>query len=418
MRATKKRQYVGPGDHVAGADTYQEVESLVVAHYAVEENMSYESIQAMTGLSRATVARRLQYAKSAGWLVERPVLTIPHPLAAAYEEKIRDCALQRELTLRLRSYGVRAVCVVPDKQVMPPEHHEVHQRIGQASAARISGALAGRTGYVGVNWGHSVRYCIQQLTRPSVPSDGLVFVPLMGNLSVDESNEKEYEEVWLCSANRLAGLASQVFSGSTCVHLTTPAIIPRLFMPVSEHPDERAKQEETLTIIWSFIMENISYNQVFGAGHHDPKAPNSGGLIGELDTIITGMSGLQIESALFAMAKLVTEPELRVLRDGGFAGDLGGHPIRSEAGTEVDPKAERLANAVSRLVVSPKPGDFVRVAEKARILDDDRKGVFLMGQGKAKAEAFVAACRMRAVNELFTSRETAAEMLRILGGVA
>ncbi len=430
MRKERRVQTLGVRDHFVAADVELEVTSLLVSHYAVNEKMSYEEIQQMTGLSRATVARRLQHAKNAGYLVERPELYVPPQFAAAFQDKIRECKLQHDLLVRLRSYGVRAVTVVPDKQVLPPERHELHIRVGKAAAARISQALSGRTGYIGVNWGHSVRHCVQQLERPAGSSQGLVFVPLMGNLSVDESNEKEYEEVWKCSANRLAGLASNVFPDSTALWLTTPAIIPKVFQPNSSDPDLYEQQERELSVIWTFLEEDASYQKVFGKGHH--RAPGTAargvgvgsessddsrrtyGIIRELDTIITGMSALEPESALCAMAKLVNEDELPILHSGGYVGDLSGHPICCANGAQSTPEARRLADAISALVVSATPQDFVRVADKARTLEDERKGVFLIGHGEAKAKAFLAACQMRAINEIITTRGTAVEMINLI----
>lgn len=422
MRKERRPQRAGLRDHVVAADIELEVTSLLVSHYAVNESMSYEEIQKMTGLSRATVARRLQHAKAAGYLVERPELNIPAHYAAAFQEKIRECKLQHELLIRLRSYGVRAVIVVPDKQVLPPERHELHRRVGKAAAMRVSQALTGRAGYVGVNWGHSVRHCVEQLDRPAGSSKGLVFVPLIGNLSVDESNEKEYEEVWLCSANRLAGLASNMFAGSAALWLTTPAIIPKSFLPQSTDPEKYEQEEKDLSVIWSFLEEDASYQRIFGKGHHrrsennqerdEPARPN--GIVRELDTVITGMSALQPESALCTMAKLVDEKELPVLHDAGYVGDLTGHPICCANGAQATPEAKRLAEGISRLVVSATPQDLVRAADKARTLDDDTRGVFLVGHGEAKAKAFLAACQMRAVNEIITTRATASEMISLI----
>lgn len=392
-----------------------DVESLVVAHYAVDLHMSYEEIQDMMALSRATVARRLQHAKVREWLVEEPRLTIPGHLQEAYEQRVHETELQNRLVDRLErdNCGLRSATIVFDKQVKYAQPHEISQRVGQAAAARLVGVLANRGGTIGINWGHAVRWTIEYLPQDPPggrPNRKLKFVALMGNFAVeepeDENSRKVYEEAWQCSSNRLARLAGERLGTIEPKRLNTPAIISSNFRGV----------EGKLRTIWEFIQEDLSYKLIFGVGHHDQEAGGEAkGLIGEMDTIVTGMSALQADSALVSIARLATPDELEKLRSAGYVGDLGGRPIDDPRAEVVDEKAKEIAGELSQLVIGPLPEDFTRVAEKARRAGDNRTGVFLVSTGRRKARALIAACRRRAVNELFTDRATAVEMLDILG---
>lgn len=396
-------------------DLYQviDLDSLVVAHYAVNEKMSYEDIQKMMGLSRATVARRLQHAKNNGWLIEKPILNVPPLLGEQFRQRIQETNLQKQLVERLGDYGLRGATVVFDKEVGRDEY-EVSQRVGQATAARLAHALTGRSGYIGINWGHAVRWAIEYLPKQERKHERLTFVPLMGNLSVDEAQRKEFEEAWRCSSNRLTRLAAEAFGTGPSRRLTTPAFISKRFL------GDRAR----LSVIWELINEDISYQRILGRGHHNSAAvrvnqsdcQDEPPLIEKMDTIVTGMSALQPESALVTIANLVDDDELAMLRANGYVGDLGGHPIfDGELGKPSD-EAKTLADSVSKLVISALPEDFRRVAQRARDENSNCKGVFMTGTGPQKARAFLAAIKMGVVSELITDRATCQQMLELLDG--
>ena len=410
-----------------------DLESLVAAHYAVHLEMSYDRIAAMMGLSRASVARRLQHARLKGWLLQ-PELVVPEDHMADFERKVRCVSLGDKLVELLSPYGLRRATVVPDQRTLPDLEHEVSQRVAQAAAIRVSDALMererersqrrlsgrSRERIVGINWGYSVRWVVQFLRHPELLNPRLQFVPLLGNFSIDEANEKEFEEAWLCSSNRLARQASEIFGARQPRRLTTPAVIPNVF------------EKGNLTTIWRFIEEDISYQRVFGRGHHRPLPGTNGeeahtgeSLLGRMDTMITGMSALDAGSSLATMTGLIDETtDLARLKAAGYRGDLGGHLIMDPEDPVTDPEMMAVAESLSKRIVSPTPQDFTRVARRSVAEKNTNTGVFMVGVMKpeesnngspGKAGAFLAACRMGAVNELFTDRATAAKMLRLLG---
>ena len=389
----------------------QDMDSLVIAHLVARESMSYEEIQELTGCSRATIARRLQHAKSKGWLVERMELQIPQRLRGlreAYTEQVRHLRLERALLGHLHRYGVRGVTVVSDYESRRSGAWAVPRRIGRAAASRLAEVFQDQTGPVGINWGWSTMWAIQHLPPPARPKPELVFVPLMGNLSIDQRLSEQYEQSLMCSANRLARVAGEVY-GAPFRRLTTPAFIPKKFAvpPVGE------VTREVQDTIWSAMEEDLSYQDVFGAGHRSGMRQGDA-LIDRMNAIVTGMSGLEATSTLTTMTRLIDEHDLAKLREAGYVGDLGGHFIRDPMLPARDPEAEHLANALSGLVVSAKPDDFVRTAQRARESGSPSAGVFMIGRRPQKAPAFIAACRMGAVNELFTDEPTAQRMLDLL----
>lgn len=412
MRVADGRTRGIAGRNDSAPFTELDIGSLVVAHLVARENMSYEEVQELTGCSRATVARRLKHAKKKGWLLERLELQVPQGLKAlrdAYVEQVHHLSLEQSLLAHLQRYGVRNVTVVSDHESRRAGAWVVPRRIGRAAALRLAEALQNQSGVVGVNWGWSTMWAIQLLPQPVRPKPDVVFVPLMGNLSIDQRLSEQYEQSLMCSANRLSRLAGEVY-GAPFRRLTTPAFIPKRFAtaPVGEG------SEEALNTVWSVIEEDLSYLDVFGAGHRSGASTSGAGLVDRMDMIVTGMSGLETTSTLTTMARLIDERELGALREAGYVGDLGGHFIRDPMLPPGDPQVGQLADAISGLVVSAKPEDFVRTARRARETGNENGGVFMIGRRPQKAPAFIAACRMGAVNELFTDEQTAQRMLEIL----
>jgi len=391
--------------------TESDVESVVVAHYAVNLQMSYEDIERMLGLSKATVARRLGHVKEMQWLLP-PKLSPPPPLQEECLRRVQCVDLQQQLQDLLKPYGLHRVTVLQDKRVRDDEPHEVLIRMGQAAATRLVEALGGRDRssepdgvVVGVNWGYSTRWTIQHLTQQDSSNSDLAFVPLIGNLSVEDQREKEYEEAWRCSANRLARQAGERFMAREARRLTTPAIIPRKFLG----------NREKLDTVWEFIEQDPSYLRIFGSGYHNGTANQDETLIGRMDTIITGMSALEATSSLVEMARLIDQHELDQLRNAGYLGDLGGHLIHDPEQKITHEATRKLAESLGDLVISARPDDFRAVAQRADPGKRPWTGVFMVGRGVGKAPALLAACRMGAVTELFTDRATAQRMAELLG---
>src|SRR5262249_39248876 len=165
----------------------------------------------------------------------------------------------------------------------------------------------------------------------------------IGNLSLDE-NDPHFEEAIECSSNRLAQLAASAFGAPRAPRLSTPAYIPRRF-----HEDLTG-----LRSIRDFIESDVSYRRIFGDA-------GEAGLIQQVDTIVTGLSSIDVQTLPTYRPNLITEPDLPVLEAAGVVGDLALHLIAEPSnGSSAPTKAMKLINSINDLIVGVTPADFVR----------------------------------------------------------
>jgi DNA-binding transcriptional regulator LsrR (DeoR family) len=368
-------------------------EALQVAYYHCVLEMPLKTIAEMFGKSPATITRRLDEVRQAGWLRDRPEFAPPPEVWRELQGRMTCVEIERALQEHFGANTVRRITVLPSPSAFAGEAQQTHsqnvERVGLFAAQRIVEALGADSHVVGVNWGWSVRHCVTNL-RPSKPNPELRFVPLIGNLSLDE-NDAHYEEAIECSSNRLAQLAASAFGAPRAPRLSTPAYIPRRF-----HDDLSG-----LRAIRDFIESDVSYRRIFG----DSREP---GLNAQVDTVVTGLSSIDVQTLPTYRPNLITESDLPVLEAAGVVGDLALHLIAEphEGGT-APPEALRLVESINDLIVGASPADFVRVAERARSSETAGLGVVVLSVGAWKARILSAAIRMRAVNELITDLDTA-----------
>jgi DNA-binding transcriptional regulator LsrR (DeoR family) len=240
--------------------------------------------------------------------------------------------------------------------------------------------------------------------RPAHPNTNLRFVPLIGNLSLDET-DPHYEEAIECSSNRLAQAAASAFGAPRAPRLSTPAYIPRRF-----HDDLQG-----LRAIRDFIENDVSYRRIFGG----PEAAGQDGLIHQVDTLITGLTSLDVQTLPIYRPNLITPEDLPVLQQAGVLGDLALHlvvaPESSESPEETAASQQSVVKTINDLIVGASPKDFIRVADRARSGEGRGLGVIVLAVGAWKARILTTAIRMGAVNELVTDLETAHAIGRELG---
>jgi len=261
---------------------------------------------------------------------------------------------------------------------------------------------------IGVNWGWSVRQCMVNL-HPAHSNPDLRFIPIVGNLSLDE-NDPHFEEAIECSSNRLAQTAAFAFEAPRSPRLSTPAYIPRRFL------DDVAG----LRSIRDFIEGDVSYRRIFGG--KDESGEVQPGLMSRVDTLVTGLTSLNVDTLPTYRPNLITTEDIPVLERAGVDGDLALHLIVSEnagdaAVTEksvMSPERELVAK-INNLIVGASPADFIRVAEKTRKGESNGLGVVVLAAGPWKAQTLITAIRLGAVNELITDLETAMAIGRLAG---
>jgi DNA-binding transcriptional regulator LsrR (DeoR family) len=385
------------------SDSPHLIEALQVAYYHCVLQMPLKNIAELLGKSPATVTRRLDEVRQAGWLRDRPEFTPPPEIWEELKSRMTCADIESALQDYFGQELLQQITVLPsvvgaDNAENRPAQLESVERVGLYAARRLSEALCEGEHVVGINWGWSVRQCVVNL-RPPRPNPHLRFLPIVGNLSLDET-DPHFEEAIECSSNRLAQLAAAAFDAPRAPRLNTPAYIPRRFHQDSTH----------LRAIRDFIENDVSYRRIFGGV--DESGSRQSGLIECVDTLITGLTSLDVQTLPIYRPNLITPEDLPVLQRAGVVGDLALHLVVASDDPDTPdsspPSPEReLVAHVNNLIVGATPQDFICVAERVRHGTSDGLGVIVLAVGAWKAPILTTAIRMRAVNELITDLETA-----------
>jgi len=389
------------------------LEALQVAYYHCELEMPLKDIAELLGKSPATITRRLDEVRQAGWLRDRPVFDPPAEIWQRLQSRMTCADVEMALLSHFGKGLLQRITVLPSALPSAEEQQRESrpqnvERVGLYAANRISEALLEGEHIVGVNWGWSVRQCMVNL-HPAHANPDLRFIPIVGNLSLDE-NDPHFEEAIECSSNRLAQTAAFAFEAPRSPRLSTPAYIPRRF-----HDDDTG-----LLAIRDFIEGDVSYRRIFGGRNENGEILP--GLMSQVDTLVTGLTSLDVDTLPAYRPNLITPEDIPVLERAGVVGDLALHLIVSEnAGeasaaekTETTPERELVAK-INNLIVGASPTDFIRVAERTRKGESRGLGVVVLAAGPWKAQTLITAIRLGAVNELITDLETAVAIGRLAG---
>lgn len=386
------------------------LEALQVAYYHCVLEMPLKNIAELLGKSPATITRRLDEVRQAGWLRDHPEFTPPPEIWQQLQSRMSCSDVEAVLQQHFGRDLLQRVTVLPSP--IHPDATEMRQalpenveRVGLYAARRLSERLGEGSHVVGVNWGWSVRQCMMNL-RPSRPNPELRFVPLIGNLSLDE-NDPHYEEAIECSSNRLAQAAASAFGAPRAPRLSTPAYIPRRF-----HDDANG-----LRSIRDFIESDVSYRRIFGGYDHGKHEGEwQPGLMEQVDTLVTGLTSLDVQTLPIYRPNLITPEDLPLLQQVGVVGDLALHLLVDLDAAKTESLEEReLVASINDLIVGATPNDFIRVAERTRTGETRGLGVVVLGVGAWKARILTTAIHLRAVNELITDLETALAIGRHVG---
>ena len=390
------------------------LEALQVAYYHCVLEMPLKNIAELLSKSPATITRRLDEVRQAGWLRDRPVFDPPAEVWHQLQSRMTCADVEAALLSHFGKDLLQRITVLPsvvrpaaaEEREARPENVE---RVGLFAANRLSEALLDGAHVVGVNWGWSVRQCMVNL-HPSHPNPALRFIPIVGNLSLDE-NDPHFEEAIECSSNRLAQTAATAFGAPRSPRLSTPAYIPRRF-----HDDASG-----LHAIRDFIEGDVSFRRIFGG--RDESGGCQPGLVEQVDTLVTGLTSLDVETLPIYRPNLITPEDIPVLQRAGVVGDLALHLIVSEnsgsqhsaLSTRHSTPERQLVAKINDLIVGASPRDFIRVAARSRAGESRGLGVLVLAAGPWKAQILTTAIRLGAVNELITDLETAIAIGRYAG---
>ena len=381
-------------------------EALQVAYYHCILEMPLKTIAELLGKSPATITRRLDEVRQAGWLRDHPEFTPPPEIWKDLQARMTCTDVEIALKTYFGPERPPRISVLPSPPARPGEdlrqaRPEVVERIGLFAARRLADSLGDGDHVVGVNWGWSVRQAVVNL-RPARPNPNVRFVPIVGSLSLDE-RDPHFDEAIECSANRLAQLAASAFDAPRSPRVTTPAYIPRRF-----HRDPRG-----LRAIRDFVEGDVSYLRIFGG--KDENGARQPGLMDQVDTLVTGLSSIDVDILPVYRPHLITQEDIPILQRAGVVGDLALHLIVESEEMDRNSPERQLVETINSLIVGAEPSDFVKVADRARRADSQGLGVVVLSVGAWKARILTTAIRMGAVTELITDMDTALAIARHVG---
>ena len=381
-------------------------EALQVAYYHCILEMPLKTIAELLGKSPATITRRLDEVRQAGWLRDHPEFSPPPEVWKDLQAQMTCTDVETALKTYFGPELLPRISVLPSAPAKPGEdlrqaRPEAVERIGLFAAKRLADALEEGEHVVGLNWGWSVRHCVVNL-RPLRANPNVRFVPIVGSLSLDET-DPHFDEAIECSANRLAQLAASAFDAPRAPRITTPAYIPRRF-----HSDPRG-----LRAIRDFVESDVSYLRIFGG--KDERGIPQPGLLDQVDTLITGLSSIDVDILPIYRPNLITQEDIPVLERAGVVGDLALHLVVESESADKRAPERQLVETINSLIVGAGPADFVQAAERAREENAPGLGVVVLSVGVWKARILTTAIRMGAVNELITDLDTALAIARHVG---
>jgi hypothetical protein len=169
-----------------------------------------------------------------------------------------------------------------------------------------------------------------------------------------------------------------------------------------------------LQAIRDFIESDVSYRRIFGG--KDDSGIVQPGLIEHVDTLVTGLSSIDVQTLPIYRPGLITPEDLPVLEAAGVVGDLALHLVVDPSEIAAPPEAAvRLVENINDLIVGASPADFLRVAENSRAGNSNGLGVIVVAAGTWKSRILSTAIRSGAVNELITDLDTALAIGRHAG---
>jgi DNA-binding transcriptional regulator LsrR (DeoR family) len=400
------------------AELDKETEVLLVAYYR-SLGMSPKQIEALHNWSQATISRRLNQAKKAGYLQETVTFT-PGKDIDKIEDFFPNSAQEDAIESHFgKEHLLRKVIIVPTPTATAPKDERT-KRVGRAAAIYLANVLKDHY-VVGVSFGRTLRDVVMGFSEPYNvavrPSrEGVMFVPLVGGLSVLPERSGSQRDVFECAASSLAIQLARVFLGESAatgqISLPTPAFVPTIFLADTPPKD----WDDRINVARQFVKSIPEYRQIFGIGEARNRDP--GALIGQMDIMLTSVGGLldptassqpgtqSSEAGWMSTSGPVTTEEYAQLASEGVVGDIAGHFITDSEVTEFG--KDSIITKVNRRVFGASPRDFQVCAQ--RTYENDRPGVVMVASTANKAKAVVSAINKGCVSTLIIDQELADAM--------
>jgi len=365
----------------------------------------------MTGLSTATVNRRLKEAMNLGAL-KRFVFSPDDDMKAEYAPYFRHLEIERRIQAHVGGMLLREVIVVPSIG----DEVENRKRVGQVAAFRLHQKLksVGKELKIGVSWGRTLRAMagtLREITSverafsielerktqsQEEHSSTLEFVPLCGDFWVEEI----IKDAHYYSSERIAADLSECFNTRAPIEISFPVYIPEEFQGQEQGEDK----------IRAFL--NLSPARKMIYGDENP-------LIEQLDGIITSVGGIPREvdatedkleniSMLASFSQHIRPEKLKELEAAGVVGDVLGYFITKKGITP-----NQVVNNINARFLGPELEHILECAERTR--ERDSIGVIVIASGDKKAEVLHTLIQGRYVNEIIIDLYLAKKLMDLYG---
>ena len=409
----------------------RDLEVLLVAYDYCVLGLRGERLAKHRHISPATVARRIQQAKQSGYIREAVLNIPPDELQALYPHIYRADLMETVHNYIGREH-LRNLIVVPSVLAGDSDRNTLtnKERVGRAAAVRLINLFTKNTSpSIGVSAGRTLAVMVDEIQHnsdiigewKSPPK----CVPIFGDLLLTPLHHRLYPQASKYSSSTLAAELAVAIGGAAEFHLnlSIPAYIPQGFIADADANEVRQKIQTARL----FVESIPAYQMIFGGTiPDDEREPEA--LITQLDTVITGIGGLENGNIMgwLSMVKdpvstpnidpiyagpIYTDKERSQLETEGVVGHLCGTFITEDrvAGFPKD----SLVETVNQRVLGTRPSDLQRCVVRAR--QENNSGVILVAEGAGKARAVVSAISNRCITELICDSELAEELARIKG---
>jgi len=382
----------------------EEGEAVVIAFLKVVPELSVEEIASVTGLSTATVNRRLKEAIKLG-VLKRFVFSPDDDMKEKYAPYFRHLEIEEKVRACVGKILIRNVIVVPSIG----DEVENRKRVGQVAAFRLHQKLksAEKELKIGVSWGRTLRAMtdtlreitsverafsieLQRKTQSKKEySSTLEFVPLCGDFWVNEV----IKDAHYYSSERIAAdLSECFFNAKPPIEISFPVYIPEKFQGEKNIRD--------------FLDLTPARRMIYG-----DKNP----LIKQLDGIITSVGGVPREmhatedklesiSMLVSLSEHISREKQEKMEAAGVVGDILGYFITKRGTTHND-----VVNGINERFLGPKPEHILECAERAR--EEGNIGVVIIASGEKKADILHSIIERRYVNGIIIDSELAEKLM-------
>jgi len=442
------------------------LQQLIFGYLYYIEKQNFQQIADASGISIATVSRRLKEAKELGFIRETFSFVLPDQYKNNFFENVTFPTISNRLLEEFgrKNAGIRKIIVVagdrnPAKEV--PDTIQNGFPRAQRVATHAAWLLAEQTKallytkpkiQIGVNWGytvqrvcnHFINWCDQELKQ--VSPDYIALSGLTGLFwvdSEDKSKQALFRQAWSSSSSVNVETLARAFKNGSEIPIRivrSPAFLSQSLLKNLNVKFELSN--ETEYILGTVFQADPGYNTLYG---HKPVVPtdksvgtflnerweaythkdlpeklekehmNQYGTILDHDILVTSMSALTSDSGLVEF--ISPDVDIERLRDQHDAcGDVANHIFTKDGRF---PRGRLKRNDLEHFnarILSLWPEDLRDVAKLHSENNSREGGVILVSSGKDKAESIcVALTKLNIANYLVIDTNMAWAMYDELG---